>query len=268
MTWFLINPKDKKGSRPMAKKRKKSKPRAKARKKAPSAKQLAARRRFAAMARSRAAAARTSQGGAVAKRKKRRAVKRGPMRSVRSASGKTVQRATWRASGFRRNPKRRSGKRRSYRRNPGLVRGLLGGVMDLGVQAGAALVGGAVGGKAAAMLPFTDAPGSKLPVIDFGKNFILALLVKRYGTRFLPTHIVNAAALGMVLAPTKRLITAAVPEAAGYLGDVTMLPSFPGFQGYAPAYGLNGYSSNGMANGFESTAEVVDEGLGGYSEGW
>lgn len=255
---YLINPgptrtkrkaTTKRKGRAMAKKRKR------AGAKRPSAKQLAARRKFAAMARARARASR-SQGGTVAKRRKRksssaprRTAKRarrrtGTIKSVRRG-GRPVSRAAWRRSGYRRNPP------------------ILKDLTELGTQTVAALAGAGVGGQVAAMIPFTDAPGN-LPIVEWLKNAGLAIGLKLFGGKVLPRHLVDAAALGMMFNPTRRLIVAAVPQAGGFLGDVMALPSFPGayrqVAAYAPA--LSAYSGG---NGY---AEVVEEGLGAYSDGF
>lgn len=264
--WYLINHpgKAKKGRRRMATKRRR----------APSAAQLRARRKFAAMARARAKAARrkirANPGGTMAKKKKKATTRRRRViRSVRRG-GKAVSRETWRASGFRRNPRRRRRARsyrrnprrlrRSYRRNPFFGGGLVGDLATLGGQTVAALAGAALGRRIAALIPVADDPG-KAPIISWAKAALIALGLKMVNRKFLrlPSQYVDAAALGVLLGPTKDVIVGFVPEAGNYLGDVMTLQPFSGMVGRRA---LASYSMNGMGAYAENWAEVVDDGSG------
>lgn len=201
--------------------------------------------------------------------KKRRATtKRRPRRrtlkSVRRKGGGSVSASAWRASGFRRNPRRG---RRRYRRNPGFsAKGILGSAVDLSIGAVSALAGAALGNRLAAYIPLNDTDPSRPPVMAWGKSVLLAVLTKHFGKRIrvLPSHVVDSAALGMVLFPTKNLVTALAPSAAPFLGSVTALPSFPG-----GARRLSSYSLNGMGDYADPSGdEAFDTGLGAYTGGF
>lgn len=133
----IHNPKRK--GRAMAKRRK-SKQRRSPAQVAAFKKMIAARKgRAAAPARKRRRVRAQSKGVTVAKRRRKARTGGKRMKSVRRVGGASVGRASWRASGFRRNP------RRSYRRNPGFnVSGIIArlkqGVVDAGM-----VLGGKVG---------------------------------------------------------------------------------------------------------------------------
>lgn len=244
---YLINPGEK---RPMKRKTRKAKT---ARKRRFSAKQRAAQKKFAAMARARARAAKSSKrakGATMAKRKaRRRSVKRrrvtGTMKSVRRVGGGSVSRKSWRAAGYRRNPRRR---RRSYHRNPGFV----GVGMDLVKSSGAALVGAAVGRTVSNFIPVSGGP-----VVNFAKSTAVAIAIRVFGGKFVGQEVARFAAVGAMLGPLKDLIVSFAPQAAPFLsGDGVMyLPSIPAGMPQFSAY----------AEGSEGSYE--DAGMGAYAAG-
>lgn len=246
-------------------------------KRRPSKKQLAARRKFAAMARARAKAARrvrspkrrvrrravtrraiTHRRVGMARKRRRAAPKRrrrtsAPrrMRSVRRAGGAAVSRQAWRASGFRRNPRRR----RRYRRNPGFsARGIVGQVKDLGIGAGVGLLGMAAGRTISNMIPF----GQGDPIMGFAKSTAVAIGIRIFGAKVLGNDLARIAAIGAMLNPTKDLLISFVPQAQQFLGastGVMYLPSFPTSRSIASYAGASG-------------GEVSDgEELGSYANG-
>lgn len=145
------------------------------------------------------------------------------------------------------NPRRR-GKRR-YRRNPG-GSGILGTTMGLAKDAGAGLIGAALGRTVANLIPI----GGNTPVVSFAKNAIVAIAIKQFGKRFMGERFASYAAVGAMIGPTRDLIVSFVPGAAGFLGD-----NGPMYFPTTPAYrSLQAYSDQ------DSTVDV-DAGMGSYS---
>lgn len=88
------------------------------------------------------------------RRKSRKRRSGGTLRSVRRVGGASVARSSWRASGYRRNPRRRH--RGGFRRNPGFsVSGIIGQIKQGVIDAGLVL-----GGKAGVRFIGNFAPAS------------------------------------------------------------------------------------------------------------
>lgn len=224
-------------------------------KKRPSKKQLAARRKFAAMARARAKAAKKTTKRAkrkvnMAKRRKTTRRKSSTRRRRTSARRSPVTRLR-RGAVYVTNPRGKRRRRRSYRRNPFGVRGgIVGDVIGLATDTGAVLVGRGAGRFIGNMIPVGGSP-----IIDFAKNTLVAIGIKRFGKRFVGDRVAGLAAIGAMLNPVSDLVNAYFPAAGALLsGHVMAMPSFPG------AAPLHAYSGD--------SAEVMeDESLAAYAGG-
>lgn len=220
--------------------------------KKPTARQLAARRKFAAMARARAAAARRNSGASTTG---------GSMKTRRKSSRKAVRRTTGRKrsrSAARRryaaNPRHHAkrGRRRHYRRNPGMIGAITGTVVDTGVV----LIAGGAGRMLAGLIPFNASTPANQPYIDFGKAALIAVGVRTLGAKFLGQDKARLAAIGVMLPATKNLVLSFAPSASTYLGAADRAPMFlprsisarnPGMNAY-PAIGNKGpYTAPQMA---------------------
>lgn len=252
--WLLNPPKKRKARRPkVATKRRKRKSGA------PSRKQLAARRKFAAAARARSKAARKStttrkrRSPVMAKRRRRKATtavkrRRRPRRSGTMASvtrgGVHVGRKSWRASGYRRNPRRR-------RRNPLSMGGIGGEIMSLGKQTVAVMAGRYLGRTVTAMIPFA----STSPYVTAAKGVAVALLIKRFGRKVVSGDLADALAIGALLGPMNDLIVSVAPQAAGFLsGGPIGFATFPS--------GVSSYARMGSYSGTDSDDSTY---VGSYS---
>lgn len=242
----------------MARKKK----RARSARKRPTAKQLAARAKFAAMARARARAARKStptrkRRSKVMAAKRRRTRKARPMRSVRRKGGGAVTRQAWKASGFRRNPRRRRVARRRYRRNPS-IQGIGNQVLALGKQTVAVMAGRTLGRTISGMIPF----GSANPLLNAGKGVAVAIGVKMLGRRFLSADLADALAVGAMIGPVTDLVSTYLPGATPFLsGGPIGMPTFPGAMASYPrlaSYPQAGDDA-GDAEGMGSYAEVYQQ---------
>jgi hypothetical protein len=228
-TLFMVNPP----------KRRKSRKRRTAAQKAATRKMLAANK---AKRRIKAARRRGRKFGGVAKQlprkrkvanvaKRRRrttARKAAPRRRRRSSTAKRRSPITTlrRRSVYLTNPRRRKRRVRRFRRNPALFAQLKQGAMD----AGATLVGGAIGRMATGALP--------LP--KDGLAGVAASLAVALGVGFAARKVVSAdtarfITAGAMQVPIKNLITSFVPQAGAFLGDYDSIG----------AYALNG---EGMGN--------------------
>lgn len=227
--------------------------------KKPTARQLAARKKFAAMARARAAGARkikraqTSTEVIGMARRKRRAVatRRGPARRRRSS---TARRRVYAANPRRHKRRRSTAKvsRRRYRRNPGgfSVNGIIGDVKDLAIGAGAGLAGMAIGKTVSGMIPINSTNPQTQPIFDFAKGVVVAVGIQMIGKRFVGRDLARIAAIGALLNPTKNLVTSYAPSLSPYLGDAMFLPAFATPPRRLSAYagtGMQAYPNTGMA---------------------
>lgn len=221
------------------------------RKKAASPAQLRARRKFAAMAKARAKAARgrkrASTGGSGMVKRRRKATKRRRRSTARRSPITRLRRHAVYAT----NPRRRTRrvKRRGYRRNPGMG-GIGGQAFGLVKDAGATLIGAAVGRTVSNLIPL----GGDTPVMGFVKSALIAVGLKVYGKRFLGERFASYAAVGAMIGPTKDLIVSFVPGAASFLGE-----SGPMYFPSVPA-GLRAYSDTDISAGDDTSAD-----MGSYS---
>ena len=222
--------------------------------KRPTAKQLVARRKFAAMARARAKAgagsrARTKPKGSIMARRKRSAAKRRTTRRRRSTARRV----------FKANPRRRrrvvrhhAKRRRTFRRNPGMG-GMLGQVTTLFKESGVALLGMAAGRTISNLIPI----GGTSPLVKFAKGTIVAIGIRMLGEKVIGRDLARVAAIGAMLVPTQQLVIGYFPDASTFLsgyaqGGVMALPRIPARQTIA-AY------SGGMA-GFDGNAGLAQVG--------
>lgn len=195
----------------------------------------------------------------MAKKRKRSSSKRrrGTMASVRRG-GAPVSRASWRASGYSRNPKKRR-----YRRNPGgrgLVGGLAGTAIGLGKMAVATMAGQALGRIATNAIPI----GGTSPVAGLAKGLVVAIGIKKLGSRVVSADLAECLAVGALMGPLRDAVVSYVPQAGqflgAYAGGVMALPSFPGSLG---AYGS--YASVDMPDSRQDDPGS-EEGMGAYAE--
>lgn len=255
---YLINP--------ATRRRKKRRIVATKSKRRPSRKQMAARRKFAAMSRARSRAAkstkrvRRTKGAPVAVKRRRRstAKRRGVMQSVKRRSGAKVARSSWRSSGYRRNPKRR---RNTHRRsNPGFrMAGLPRQIMDLGTGAVVVLAGGAAGRTVSSLIPF----GGVTPLAQFAKGALVAIGIKMFAPRLIGKPFADLAAIGAMIGPTKDLVISILPQAAGFLGaygNVMALPTWPGQRS------IGAYAAYAAGNGSEQDSNDDESGMGAYTQ--
>lgn len=234
-------------------------------KRKPTARQLAARKKFAAMARARAAGARkvkraqTSKGVSMARRK-RKATRRLTTGTRKRRSVSARRRRTY-AANPRRHVKRRkstakrSAKRRSYRRNPGLMKGIGGTALELGKGALAVGVGMAASRTLGGMIPLNASNPSQQPLYDAAKGVVVAIAIKKFGGKIVPQRYADLAAIGALVTPIRSLIVGYLPSAGQYLGDggVMAMPRFTGARRIA-AYpgGVAAYAHDGMGAYSES----------------
>lgn len=239
---YLVNP--------ASKGRKRRASTAKKKRKGPSRKQLAARQKFAAMARARAKVARkkkratTRRKPAMAARKRKRTTtKRRRRTTAKRRSGiRLVRRGT---TVYQGNPRRKRRGSRRYRRNPGIVAQVIG----LAKDTGAVLVGGAVGRVASNLIP---AFGN--PLADAAKGFAIAIGIRMFGGRIVGPDMARVAAAGAAQVPLKNLIVGFMPQAASFLGD------------YEAQGALMGEYSD--VSGYLDAGDMVEvaENMGSYSD--
>jgi hypothetical protein len=219
-----------------------------------SPKQLAARKKFAALARARAKVggthrARTKPKGTImARRKRRTAAARRSTRRKRSPARRVMHH----------NPKRRrrvirhhAKRRRTFRRNPGMG-GMLGQVTTLFKESGVALLGMAAGRTISNLIPIAETS----PLIAFAKGTVVAIGIRMLGEKVIGRDLARVAAIGAMLMPVKNLVVGYFPTAstflgsyAGNLGGVMAMPRIParstvtGYDGNAQTVGS--YASDG-----------------------
>ncbi len=236
--------------------------------KAPTKRQLAARKKFAAMARARAAAGRKkvrahsrSTGEAGMARRKRKAVTRRSPRRRRRVS--TARRRVYAANPVRRKRRRgrsvarRSSSRRRYRRNP--PGGLVGSLINVGINAGGVVAGRVAYNIAQQQLgamiasptdTLTMAQGKKL-LVGAGVAVAITMLGRKMGGER-GRKFSEFAAAGALSAPMIAFIGALSPTSMTYLGDgaVMAMPRFIGprnLSAYAGNQGIAAYAGSGMS---------------------
>lgn len=138
------------------------------------------------------------------------------------------------------NPRRRRrGRVRRYRRNPAFLKQIQQGAMD----AGATLVGGAVGRMASGFIPI-DQKGLTGVAVQLG----VAVVVGMGARQFVSADTARFITAGAMQVPIKNLITTFVPQAGAFLGDYDNVG----------AYAVGG-GNNGMGN-------YLSPGMYGYTE--
>ena len=209
--------------------------------KRPTKRQLAARRKFAAMARARASAARrhraSSEGTIMARRRRKAAHRRNPVRRGRArARSRRVRR-------YSLNPRRRVRRvhhrrpaRRHYRRNPGLSmgRGILGMVTKVaiagsGVALGRMAFNFANNSFGNSLVSATDTPNTQnVKRLGLGVGVGLALLFVGRKMRGTGGDLLTYAAAGAVSAPLMSLLNTAIAVPATFqpLGGTMAMPPF------------------------------------------
>lgn len=206
----------------------------------PTKRQLAARKKFAAMAKARAAASRTTKRATsgvatMARRKRKAAHRRKSVRRVgrsRSRARRTVYAANPRRRRRHAVARTRKSTRRRYRRNPGLMTGAKGAAMSLAYGLGGALGGMALGNVITThVTPRIFAPqAGDTPQSVATRNFAIvgigALGVLMFGKKFAPPLVVYSAAIGMLIQPTKALIYAYAPGSTFLGGSSVAMPRF------------------------------------------
>jgi hypothetical protein len=171
----------------------------------------------------------------VAKRRRRTtARKAAPRRRRRSSTAKRRSPITTlrRRSVYMTNPRRRRGRRR-FRRNPALFSQLRQGAMD----AGATLVGGAVGRFATGLLPLP-----KDGIAGVASSLAVALGVGIAARKVVSADTARFITAGAMQVPIKNLITTFVPQAGAFLGDYDSVGSYALPNGN----GMGNYLSPGM----------------------
>lgn len=234
------------------------------RKKAPSRAQLAARKKFVAMARARSAAAKKSKratsGGGTMAAKKRKSSKRRYSTNAPSRKRSAKRGRRYLANAPKRGKRRGVGRRR-YRRNPDIM----GMVKGLAIDAGAGVAGFAAGQYVLANIgPKVVSAGDKpttAAVKQFALGAVTALAIRLVGGKFVPMDVARIAAATALIPSTKALIYAFAAGDAGtnpvptFLGrddnGVTTFRRFPsnpralsGYAGSSPRRGapLAGYA--------------------------
>lgn len=153
------------------------------------------------------------------------------MKSVRRKGGASVSRSAWKASGWRRNPRRRV--RRRYRRNPS-VAGIGRQVIEMGKQTVAVLAGRTLGRTLSGMIPF----GGTSPLVSAGKGVAVAIGIKMLARRVVSADLADALAVGALIGPVTDLVNSYTPSLAPYLsGGPIRMPTFPAMGTYAPRVG-------------------------------
>jgi hypothetical protein len=231
----------------------------------PSAKQLAARKKFAAMSRARAASGKkatraTTGEGTMARRKKRAARRRTSVASRRrrtsvrryASNAPTTKRRKRRRVGVTARRGKRSTKRR-YRRNPPLG-GLMRDGKDLLIGTGFALGGMAVGRFVASNVPLNVNNAQLQPYVDFGKGVAVAVAIQMFGSKAIGRDNARLAAIGALVVPVKNLVISFMPQAANFLGAYDRPTAMPGFtstgrmNAYPPRAQVSAYPSAGMGS--------------------
>lgn len=233
--------------------------------KRPTARQLAARKKFALMARARAAGARkvsraqSTKGASMARRKRKAGARRRSTTVKRRRVTARRSRRTYAANPRRRrrgHAKRRSSIRR-YRRNPGMG-SMLGGIKESFLGAGAVLGGMAAGRFVSGMIPLNASNPSQQPLYDFAKGVLVSIGVKMLGRKVVGQKYADLAAIGVLVGPSRALILSYAPSASAFLGNGVM--AMPRFTTGGRLPGVNAYPGG--------VAAYANDGLSSYSENY
>lgn len=230
--------------------------------KRPTARQLAARKKFAAMSRARTAAgrkkvralSRSTEGAGMARRKRKAATRRSTSRKRRSVGAR--RRRVYAANPRKRVRRRvrthaKRSRRRSYRRNPGLG-SMFGGTLELAKGAVAVGVGMAASRTLGNMIPLNASNPSQQPLYDAAKGVLVAIAIKKFGGKIVGQKYADLAAIGALVTPIRAVVIGYLPSAASFLGDsggVMAMPRFTTARRIA-AYpgGVAAYDGAGMGS--------------------
>ena len=257
-----------------------------------SKRQLAAQRKFAAMARARSKAVKrtlakpryTNPTGEVtmARRKRKAAHRRKTGRRVgraRSRSRRTVYAANPRRRSRKRSSSRRRVSHRRYRRNPGLSLGGVGGTLKkVGIGVVSVLGGMAVGNYISINVTpkiFTPA-ATDTTTTTATKNLLvagaLAFGIAMWGKRFIGEGPATLVAIGVMVVPVKNLIYAASPTSTFLGGGVMAMPGFRRPNGSISAYPrrtlpMGSYPRPGGQSAYPQISSYPSAAYGGHQPG-
>jgi hypothetical protein len=219
------------------------------RKKKPTAKQVAARKKFAAMAKARAKTAKRSPKRASPKRTTMAAKKKGKGTKRRTAAKRrtpTVRLVRRGVAVYQGNPKRRRKSVRRYSHNPGLMATGKQAVVD----ASMVVVGGAAAKTISGFIPFGGTP-----VVDLAKGLVVAIALRKVGNKFLGGDKARFLAAGALASPLKDALIGFVPGAAQYLGED--MSAYSSIAAYSDVAGyIDGTGSFAEPSGVSSYSEV------------
>ncbi len=182
------------------------------------------------------------------KRRRRTTARRASPRRRRRSSAKRRSPVTSlrRHSVYLTNPHRK--RRRLFRGNPGIFATVQQGAMD----AGATLVGGALGRMASGLVPLPKDGLTGVAVqlgVAVGVGFVARQVVTADTARFITA--------GAMQVPIKNLITTFVPQAGAFLGDYDNIGAYQLPNGN----GMGNYLSPGMYGYGAENAEEVEIGV-------
>lgn len=219
-----------------------------AKQRAATKKMLAARKRATA-SRSTSSARTTKRSTSMARKAKRSGASRKRRRSSAKRRGAGVRLVRRGTTVYQGNPKRRRARGgRRYHRNPGILSGIKQQVMD----AGATLVGGAAARAITGFVPLPDGG-----VMGFAKSALVAVGVGIGARKVVSSDTARFIAAGAMQVALKNAITSFVPAAGAFLGE------YDGVQGYVedqnPA--VSGYVTGGAL--YEGVGEY-ESAMGAY----
>jgi hypothetical protein len=135
--------------------------------------------------------------------------------------------------------------------------GIGGQVFTLAKDAVAVMAGQALGRTVTNLIPF----GGNTPVINAGKGLLVAIGIKKFGSKVVSKDLADMLAIGALLGPLKDLIVSVAPQAGAFLSGGFAMPRMIG--SYAAYPTVRG----GAAEGVDTYAQG-GEGLGAYAEPW
>lgn len=211
---------------------------------------MIAARKQAVAPRARRTRAASTVGGSVARRKSKSRKRRsgGRIKSVRRVGGAAVARTSWRASGYRRNPRRH--RRHHYRRNPGFSVGGIVSSVKQGVMDAAFILGGKAGTRFVSN--FAPAGLKDTPVKVAAVQVLAAIGLGIVGRRFLggdkARFIVAGGVVGAIESYINNDATLKASAVGQLLGDDALeLGEYVGNGGDGYSTSLNAYEAAAIA---------------------